>query len=280
MTKLAADNKVLDNKVLDDKLLDDKLLDARSVDDPAVNAALLDDVDDQVWPVLEQLARAMRVPDAELAPTLDGIVRTAVDTIGPADYAGLVLVISKTIKPVVVAGEPVRILDEWQQDQGFGPCVDAAEQQQLVTVEDTRSEQRWDGFGARAAALGVRSMICLPLYVGREQLGSLSLYSTRSGAFTRQHERLAALFATHAALALAEARRLEHVRVALKSRQLTGQATGILMERHRLTGDAAFTRLVQVSQDTNCKLVAVAEHLIETGELPGRTTQLYRAPSR
>ena len=93
----------------------------------------------------------MRVTDAELAPTLDAIVRTAVETIGPADYAGLVLVVSKSIEPVVTTGEPVRILDEWQQSQSMGPCVEAAEQQQPVTIRDTRSEQRWDGFGARAA---------------------------------------------------------------------------------------------------------------------------------
>lgn len=255
------------------------VLDATASDTTAVDTTVLDDVDDQVWPVLEQLARSMRVPNAELAPTLDAIVRTAVETIGPADYAGMVLVVSKSIEPVVMAGEPVRILDAWQQSQGMGPCVDAAELQQPVTIHDTGSEQRWDGFGARATSLGVQSMVCVPLYLDRERLGSLSLYSSRSSAFNRQHERLAALFATHAALALAEARRLEHVRTALNSRQLIGQATGILMERHRLTGDAAFAKLVKTSQDTNRKVAAVAEHLIETGELPDRTTQLYRAPS-
>jgi GAF domain-containing protein len=255
---------------------------ALAVTDAVLNEAVVsdvwDDVDDQVWPVLEQLARAMRVSDAELDPTLTAVVGMAVDTIGPADYAGLVLVISKAVEPMVVAGEPVRILDEWQQLEKIGPCIDAAEQQQLVTIPDTRSEQRWEGFGARAASVGVLSMICLPLYVGRERLGSLSLYSGRPGAFTQQHERVAALFATHAALALAEARRLEHVRTALSSRQLIGQATGILMERHRLTADAAFSQLVTASQNLNHKLVVVAEHLIETGELADRTTQLYRAP--
>jgi GAF domain-containing protein len=249
------------------------------IDDMTLDASVLDDVDDELWPVLEQLARSMRVSDAELDPTLDAIVRTAVETIGPAEYAGLILVVSKSIEPLVTTGEPVRALDEWQQIQSIGPCIEAAEQQEPVMIRDTRAELRWDGFGPRAAAIGVLSMICLPLYVGQERLGTLSLYSGRAGAFNRQHQKLAALFATHAALALAEARRLSHIRTALKSRQLTGQATGILMERHRLTGEAAFAQLVKASQDSNRKLVAVAEHLIETGELPDRTTQLYRAPS-
>ncbi len=51
------------------------------------------------------------------------------------------------------------------------------------------------------------------------------------------------------------------------------------MERHRLTAEAAFGQLVTASQHLNQKLVVVAEHLIETGELPDRTTQLYRAPA-
>lgn len=275
MTGVAVDAGASEVTALDATMVDD----AVAVDATAPDATVLDDVDEELWPVLEQLARSMRVSDAELDPTLDAIVRMAVETIRPAEYAGLILVVSKSIEPLVTTGEPVRVLDEWQQIQSMGPCVEAAVQQAPVVVRDTRSEQRWDDFGHRAAAIGVLSMICLPLYVGQERLGTLSLYSGRAAAFNRQHQRLAALFATHAALALAEARRLTHIRTALKSRQLTGQATGILMERHRLTGEAAFAQLVRASQDTNRKLVAVAEHLIETGELPDRTTQLYRAPS-
>jgi hypothetical protein len=39
------------------------------------------------------------------------------------------------------------------------------------------------------------------------------------------------------------------------------------MERHRMTADAAFGYLSQASQDVNMKLTAVAQHLVETGEL-------------
>ena len=42
---------------------------------------VLDDVNDEVWPVLEQVARAVRVTDAELVPTLDAILRTAVEIV-------------------------------------------------------------------------------------------------------------------------------------------------------------------------------------------------------
>jgi AmiR/NasT family two-component response regulator len=48
---------------------------------------------------------------------------------------------------------------------------------------------------------------------------------------------------------------------------MIGQAKGILMERHKITGDQAFRLLAQVSQRSNTKLGEVARFLVETGEL-------------
>ena len=48
------------------------------------------------------------------------------------------------------------------------------------------------------------------------------------------------LFATLAAIALAEAHRIDQLQTALGNRDMIGQATGILMERCQLTADAAF----------------------------------------
>jgi AmiR/NasT family two-component response regulator len=78
------------------------------------------------------------------------------------------------------------------------------------------------------------------------------------------------LSATLAAIALAEAQRTGQLHTALGNRDLIGQAKAILMERHRMTADAAFGYLSQAaSQDVNMKLTAVAQHLVETGELLG-----------
>jgi AmiR/NasT family two-component response regulator len=58
------------------------------------------------------------------------------------------------------------------------------------------------------------------------------------------------------------------LREALESRQEIGQAIGILMERHRVTADEAFARLVFVSQRTHRKIRELAAWLIHTGEEP------------
>jgi AmiR/NasT family two-component response regulator len=57
------------------------------------------------------------------------------------------------------------------------------------------------------------------------------------------------------------------MRAAVLNRDVIGQAKGILMERHRITADAAFALLAEASQRKNVKLADVAAHLVETGEL-------------
>jgi GAF domain-containing protein len=229
----------------------------------------LDGVPDDVWPVLTQLARAFRLKDADLQPTLDAIVAAAVRMVPPAAYAGLILVVRGSLVPQATLGEPAAILDMWQHEQGAGPCIDAAERQSLVVVPDTSDDQRWPGFGAHAAAVGVASMLCAPLWVEDQRLGALSVYSQEAHVFTDHHSQIMDLFATHAALALADVQRAENLRIALRSRDVIGQAKGILIERHKLTADGAFSRLAAASQNANRKLTAVALHLVETGELLG-----------
>jgi AmiR/NasT family two-component response regulator len=63
-------------------------------------------------------------------------------------------------------------------------------------------------------------------------------------------------------------RRLEGLQRALATRELIGQAQGILMERERLSADQAFDILRVASQRLNVKLLEVAHRLVETGESP------------
>lgn len=219
------------------------------------------------WSVLERLGRAMHVPEAGLQATLDAIVRTAVETIGPARYAGVNLYERGTFEPQAVAGEPPLALDVLQQETGIGPCIDSSRDQVAVRVDDMTTETRWRQYAELARSLDVASMLCVPLYVDDQQLGSVSLYATARAAFTLADEYVARLFATQAAMALAEAQRAEQLRRALANRDIIGQAKGILMERHRVTASEAFTILSAQSQRANLKLADLARRLTETGTL-------------
>jgi AmiR/NasT family two-component response regulator len=54
------------------------------------------------------------------------------------------------------------------------------------------------------------------------------------------------------------------LREALESRELIGQAKGILMARERCSADAAFDILREVSQRTNRKLREVAQDVVDS----------------
>jgi len=218
---------------------------------------------------LEILARVLHVKNAELQPTLEAIVSTAVTMLSPARYAGLTVLHRGELIPRATAGEPPLLLDRLQQRLGDGPCVHAAKYQSVFRIEDTRQDERWPQFCAEAARLNVRSMLCVPLWVDERGLGALSLYADQAAAFSDLHERVTTLLATFAALALAEAQRADQMHEALGNRDIIGQAKGILMERHDVTADAAFGVLSRVSQAENKKLAEIARRFVETGELPG-----------
>jgi AmiR/NasT family two-component response regulator len=70
-------------------------------------------------------------------------------------------------------------------------------------------------------------------------------------------------------VALAGAQQEERMRSAMTSREVIGQAQGILMERFRFTGAQAFQVLARASSHTNRKVADIAEELTTTGDLPG-----------
>ena len=228
----------------------------------------IDEVIAQAASTVEVLARALHVRDAQLQPTLDAIVSAAASALNAGRDAGLILLERGKLVPRAATGRAPLYLD-LQQQAGEGPCIQAARRQMVIRIDDTCSDTRWPGFMAQAREHGVLSQLCIPLWVDERGLGALSLYAGDPSAFSDLDERITTMFATLAALALADALRAEQMRAAVVNRDLIGQAKGILMERHRITADAAFALLAQASQHKNVKLTEVATHLVETGELTG-----------
>lgn len=214
---------------------------------------------------LKVLSRALHVKEAHLAGTLHAVLTSATAVIRSATDAGLNLFVHGRLQPQATLGAASAQLDELQQRTGAGPCIEASRDQVTVAITDLANDRRWPEFAAAATALGMCSMLCVPLSVNDEMLGSLSLYGAVPAAFDPSAKRLAELYATHAALALAEARRTDQLRRALANRDVIGQAKGVLMERHRITSDEAFERLKAASHRLNRKLVDVAETLAATG---------------
>ncbi|MEV4460796.1 GAF and ANTAR domain-containing protein [Microbispora sp. NPDC049633] len=226
--------------------------------------------DDELAVRLSDLARTLQDEDTA-QETLEAIVGAAVDTVPGAQDAGLTVVIRRReVETQAATGDVVRQADKAQYDTGQGPCLDATYQHRTVRLPDMTREERWPEFTRRALALGVKSMLSFQLYVRKGDLGALNLYSREKNAFDDESEHVGLLFAAHAAVAMSGARQQEQLRRAIAVRDLIGQAKGVLMERHKLTADQAFSLLVRASQQTNTKLVEVAEYLVDTGELRTR----------
>jgi len=67
---------------------------------------------------------------------------------------------------------------------------------------------------------------------------------------------------------------IEHLRRALVSRDVIGQAKGIIMERFKVTADEAFRVLVAASQHQNVRVAELSANLADTGEWSGPTPEI------
>ncbi len=162
-------------------------------------------------------------------------------------------------------------LDCTQYASGRGPCLEAARGEGARNVVIAEQAWRWPEYAADAAGAGIGSSLSVPLVVEDRPVGALNVYSAAPAPFGEDEERLAGLLAAHAAMALTAATALAdaqqmaaQLREALQTRDLIGQAKGILMERESCSAEEAFDMLRRASQRTNRKLREVASDLVES----------------
>lgn len=204
--------------------------------------------------------------------TVDAVVQFALQALN-CTYAGVALDARGTRPEVAAVTDPV-VADVYnlQIDSQDGPLVTALRERTTILVRDTATEDRWPEWAEKVAALGVRSVLDVPLATGSRNrsatVGVLGLYSLTPDGFGEDDEAIAHILARHASVAVASARHEATLAQAVDARKLVGQAMGILMERFDVDDDQAFAILKRYSQDTNTKLRDVAQQLIDTRKLP------------
>lgn len=161
----------------------------------------------------------------------------------------------------------VRLLMKAQEDTGEGPCLDAARTGEQVLVHDLRSDARWPQFTPRTP-WQIHSMLCTPIAVGGGSVAVLTVVSARAWAFDDGSVRLATVVAAHAALALNLLHRIRNLRAMVDSREVIGQATGIIMQRHQVSAEQAFHVLARTSQERNLKLRTLAGQIADAVAAP------------
>ena len=215
-----------------------------------------------------EVARALLAQE-DVQHTLQKIVDLAVETIDGCDHAGIsFLKGTKGSTPAASDDVPLKV-DAIQYETGEGPCLDAIRDHEVFETGDLGRETRWPHFAERAQReSGVTSMLSFRLFVEGDTLGALNLYSKAPDAFDERSRTVGFVFAAHAALALSTALHNEQMGEALLSRDLIGQAKGILMAREGVTADQAFDMLRRASQRLNVKLRDVAGEVVQSSGAP------------
>lgn len=206
---------------------------------------------------------------------LDIVVDLASSSVPGVDDASVSLVVqdSKRLETANASSETVRDLDQTQYQEGRGPCVEAIRTGSEV---DTRlPSDRWPIFSESAVQAGVRTVHSVPLQVRDRTTGALNLYSTSVDALEGTPLESARLLARQASIVLANASVLmsaelanQHLQEALASRDVIGQAKGVLMARRGLNADQAFDVLRRRSQHEGRKLRDIAAEVLRSIERP------------
>lgn len=222
--------------------------------------------------VLEETSRALlaaRDADEACAAAVEA-VRRAVPT---APYAGILLAEGAAGTTARAVTDPsAELACALQARLGEGPGPDALRDGVPVVVDDLGAADvgaRWPGFTAPMSRLGVRSVAAFPLVTGRRRpAAALVLLAPAPAAFGADEVVRGRLCAAQASVALAGALQADNLVRALGSRDVIGQAKGVLMHTHGVDDRAAFEMLRRTSRDTNTKLVEVARRVVAAA--PGR----------
>lgn len=215
---------------------------------------------------LVELVANLERGNGDTAAGLQELIDNGVDHVTGSQYAGITLAEKrKLVRSVVATHRFPMILDAIQNRSGEGPCLTAAWEHHVMHIADLHSEQRWPHYRRHALEqTPVRSILSFELFADGSSMSALNFYADRPHAFDQESVELGTVYATHIALAWSMMRRQDQFRSALASRDIIGQAKGVIMERFGIDAVEAFQLLTRVSQQSNIKLIEIARALIES----------------
>ncbi|MBW0106999.1 GAF and ANTAR domain-containing protein [Pseudonocardia sp. KRD291] len=199
----------------------------------------------------------------DLDQTLTRLIEVAVANVPGADYGGITMTEDGALVTRAPSDPRIADLDALQAQLGEGPCVtvQTSGTSSVVQVDDFAEEDRWPRFAPAAVNAGIGSLMSFAMAPHGAAPGAVNLYSVRRAGFAHLDRVLGEAFALHVGVVVYGAHAVANLRRALDTRDMIGQAKGILMERFDLSADQAFDLLVRSSQETNTKLHDVAAWL-------------------
>jgi GAF domain-containing protein len=206
--------------------------------------------------------------------TLDVVSNLAVQTIPTCDVASVSLVRPDGISTVGSSHEVAQKIDAIQYATGEGPCLDAIGKSAMwFQIDDMTNDSTWPTFSSRAAQEGFKTLLAFTLRVDDDTLGALNLYAHDAHAFSEEDRDFGAIYAAHAAVALANAQASADLARSVDgpaqvdvSQEIVARAVGILMEREVRSGDEALKVLEERAQELKVRLRTAAQEVISTSD--------------
>ena len=211
---------------------------------------------------------------ATVEETLEVIVRSAAEALPHFDHVGIGTKDGEEpMQTRAASSDLVRQLDDIQNTVGEGPCLESLQGTEVIVAPHIHHEQRWPKYVPSAVAIGLQAQLAVRLHLDASgTMGGLNLYSTSRDQIAADDITTAALFATHAAVALGKAHEVESLSHAVATRQLIGQAIGILMHQYSLDEKSAQAFLWRASSTSNVKVRDIAERILAEANRAGAST--------
>ena len=215
---------------------------------------------------------------------LSRIAEAAVLTINGCRMASVTLSERSGYRTAASTDPAATTVDHAQYQSHEGPCLDAVDAPMVYA--ESFPDERWPTLASRPTESGVQAALSYRLAAASSGTadsggGSLNSYGVIPYAFNAAAQEIGFILAAHASMAAravderSTLQSLERdLQQVLLSRDVIGQAKGILMERLKCTPEDAFDLLRRSSQRLNMKLRDVARGLAESGEV--RTTRSSR----
>ena len=195
--------------------------------------------DPRIGDAMARVAAAMNGTPTSLDETLLTLTRGAADAVPGADHASISLRLPDGTLETIAATNPlVEDLDAHQYELHEGPCYSAATDDALTVSYDLARDPRWPHYGPIAAEAGVSAQMAVLVVENGAGRHALNLYAAGDHEFGPDSVELAEVFASHAAVALDVVHTVGSLSRAVATRQVIGQATGVVMSATRSTPSA------------------------------------------
>lgn len=207
---------------------------------------------------------------ADLSELLHRLTDRACEVM-PARGAGILVEDrSGDLQFAAASDDAVVELERHQQRIEAGACFEAYVSGTIVEVSDLDQDTRWPAYRTRALRAGLPAVLGMPVRVYDRTIGALNIYRDTPSDWSVEDrargETLAALVAgyvLHAEHEVAQQELADNLQRAIDTRDLIGQAKGILIGRDGVDASDAFDTLRELSQRTNRKLRDVARDVVD-----------------